>query len=72
MKRKYIRTKDLPTYLSFMGFNLINSEFAAGRMADLQESQVPNAVVDPNVSSWRLDIDEGDDTLESFFEDESL
>ena len=41
-------------------------------MADLQESQVPNAVVNHNVSSWRLDIDEGDDTLENFFEDESL
>ena len=27
-----------------MGLNLINSEFAAGRMADLQERQVPNAV----------------------------
>ena len=64
LKKNYQIAKDIPTFLSAMGSNLISSDLAAGNTSDTLESQNPNSAASNdggNESAWRVIADSDDD-----------
>ena len=67
LKKNYQIAKDIPTFLSAMGSNLISSDLAAGNTTDRLESQNPNSASNDggNESAWRVIADSDDDDTDN-------
>ena len=52
LKKNYLKTKNIATFLHAMGSNLMASKLAAGRVDDIAESQ--NPTVDENIDDSAL------------------
>ena len=65
LKKNYLKSKNIATFLHAMGSNLMASKLAAGRVDDIAESQNPNLDENIDNSAWKNIEDDSFDILEN-------